>query len=142
MGRKWLGLFAVFCSLCLLAPLSWSIADDALDEDCSQERYVDFQRRQREKEQSEIRRESGAKLAREARIARKKELTEARKTYKRTKVGENPRLEIEWNEQQRAAREIQEANRKRYVQNRDNRERTRCSGPKIPELQEFDLQDY
>lgn len=138
MGRKSLAkLLLIACFV------PWCVADDRLmARDCGNDRYQDFFERKRQQERMEIERDKGAASARETRLARLKAMRDAERGFKRKPVVDNTRLEMEWLEQQKAAREIEEINRKRFVQTRDELKHKQCKGREIPFLLEYDLQDY
>ena len=109
---------------------------------CGDERYEDFMRRLREKEAREAEMMKGAGEVHAQRAAKVAELKAVRKDYKRVKIDQDPRLEKEWLEQQKAMKEQLEVDRRRFVQRRDQAAKTHCYGRPIPEVLEYELQDY
>lgn len=138
MGR-FCGAFLAFIFI-LFSASGWSDDNQALE--CSADRYQDFIQLRKNREKAVEQRQKGATAVREAREARARELEAARKLYRRPEMRDDPKLEAQWLEQQKAARAKHEVNRQQYVQNRDHELKSRCKGVQIPEMLEFDLQDY
>jgi predicted kinase len=129
-------------------PLCW--ADQSIDLNHEQmvkrinERYDDFFRHRQAREDRE-------QMTKESRAERKKienlhveAMEKARQDYVRSRKArpsdEAARLRHEAAEKERAAN--LEMLRRRYVQSRDTAEQYLKKGRKIPELKEFDLEDY
>jgi hypothetical protein len=143
MGR----FCGAFLALTIIIFASNVWCDDDLDAssgamECGQDRYQDFVQVRKNREKMAEERQKGASAVRSDREARVKQLEAARRSFHRTDMQEDPKLEAQWQEEQKAARAKHEVNRQRYVQYRDHELKTRCKGVQIPELLEYDLQDY
>lgn len=107
-------------------------------------RYDDFFRYQREREEKANRANLGAEEAKAQREAHLQRMEAARKAYTRQPKDEarEEALRLQWEEMQKKRVAQMEAARKCEVEKRAAAEQLLQRGRKIPELKEFDLEDY
>jgi hypothetical protein len=105
------------------------------------QRYDDFFRRQREVEEQERRRESAASEATKLRRQREEELRKAAAEYRRSKPVIDPRLEEQWNEQDKQWKSRIELARRCLVEKRNAVKALQRKGRTIPEMKEYDLEN-
>lgn len=135
------------CLQVLFLSLSWSPSGIAFTTNntgpvCGNARYEDFFRIQYEKEKAERERQKYAGEVKEERAREKAKMEEARKAYHREKKPDDSAAERAWLAEQKAEAAKHEALRKLYVQERDRERSAACHAFEIPEMQEYDLQDY
>lgn len=108
------------------------------------ERYDDFFRFQQAKEEREAKIQKGVAEVKELREKHELELRRAAQDYKREKkdYALEDRMRIEWEKTQKERDKRVEMARLCEVQQRRAAEELLKKGRKIPELKEFDLEDY
>ena len=109
---------------------------------CSNERYEDFMRLQYEKDKQVGDRQRYADEIKIIRADNAKRVEEARRGYQRERKADDSRAEAAYQAEQKAAKEQQKLVERRFVMARDELAKARCRGLKIPELKEYDLEDY
>jgi hypothetical protein len=107
------------------------------------ERYDDFFRRQSELDELNAKREREAQEIKKVRSEHEKEVEEARRLYvlSRRKAVEDPRLEQQWEEQQKQAKQEMDQDRRRYVKEKKTVEDIVRRGRHIDENKEYDIED-
>ncbi len=109
---------------------------------CGSERYEDFMQLQYQKDKHETDRQ---RYADEIKVIRKEHLKEveaARKTYKREAKADDTAGEKAHELEVKAMKAELEKIRRQYVEERDHMRRTKCHALQIPELKEYDLENY
>lgn len=108
------------------------------------ERYDDFFRYQEARERHEAELQKGAGEVKAAREQRELEMKRAAAEYKRTKKDyeREERLRLEWEKSQKERARQVELARLCEVEQRRAAEELLKKGRKIPELKEFDLENY
>ncbi len=111
---------------------------------CGNQRYEDFNQRLREAEERDLKREKYALEIKEVRRQHDVDVEKARVEYIKARVRtvEDPRQEKLAGEADKAWREQNEMERRRYVERKAESEKTRCHSLRIPELKEYDLENY
>jgi len=106
------------------------------------QRYDDFFRVQREREEREEQREAARGDIRKAERERQARLEEARQEYIRNRrpKPDTRAAELEWEQQQKEKAKVNEASRHCYVQNRAKGEAILKRGRAIPGMKEFDIE--
>jgi hypothetical protein len=134
---------SVFLVIFLCCPGFLAVAQDAeVGLACGNDRYEDFMRLQYERERADEQRQKAAKEVKVFRAERTRELEQARRTFHRERKADDVQGEKAWLESLRIEKEQKEIARRRYVQRRDELEQSRCRSLKIPELKEYDLENY
>lgn len=110
--------------------------------ECGNERYEDFFKRQHDKEKQEQLRAQSADEIKGVRRERIEKMNEARREYKREKTVEDPNLEREWNEQAKAWKDQNDLARRRFVDRREAQKKSQCRSLNVPEMKEYELEDY
>jgi hypothetical protein len=107
------------------------------------QRYKDFYHRQEEEDAEREQLESGIPVVKQQRLEEKKEEEKALKDFlaKRKREEVDPRLEQMHDMEVQAEKEQMEVWRKRYVQVRDHIQEVERKGLKIPEKQEYGLDE-
>lgn len=108
------------------------------------ERYDDFFRVQKAREEREKRMESSKENLREKRLARERELEIARLEFvkNRRPKPDDSHLQAQFEAQMKARNQKIEAMRQCYVRNKNAAEQILKRGRAIPGLIEYDLEDY
>lgn len=108
------------------------------------ERYDDFFRYHQAREEYEVRREAGVPEVKALKEKQALEIRRAAQEYKREKkdYAKEEALRIEWEKEQKEKVKKIELARLCEVQQRRAAEQLIKKGRKIPELKEFDLEDY
>jgi hypothetical protein len=109
---------------------------------CGNERYEDFFKIQYEKEKADREREKYAGEIKAVRAAAARKMEQARLSYHREKKVDDAAGEKAFEESVKADKARNEANRRLYVMQRDKAESSSCHPLKIPELKEYDLENY
>mgnify|MGYP001197167033 CR=1 FL=1 len=109
---------------------------------CSNERYEDFMRLQFERDRAATDRQRYADEIKVTRAENAKRVEDARRLYKRDAKNDDSRAEAEWLFEQKAFKVAQEEVRRQFVKSRDQFARTRCQGLQVPELKEYELENY
>lgn len=107
-------------------------------------RYDDFFRYHRDMEERLAKLEGGRGERKKAESAYYAKIEEARVAYVKNKKPKNSdeALRVRWEQEEKERKEKFELFRRRHVQARDEIERYRLKGRKIPELKEYDLEGY
>lgn len=135
-------------TLVFLPGLAWANcgADGSINTNIDRinSRYDDFFRHRRDQEERDARSQVGVEEVLAAREAREKRLEEARATYSRVPKDEarEEALRVEWEkgQKQRQLQMAQAANCE--VDRRSAAEEVLKRGRKIPEMKEYELEDY
>ncbi len=109
---------------------------------CSNERYEDFMRLQHERDKLATDRQRYADEIKGIRAESAKREEVARRGYKRERKADDSKAEALYLAEQKAVKEQQKLIERRFVMARDELSKSRCRGLKIPELKEYDLEDY
>lgn len=107
-------------------------------------RYDDFFIQRQAKERLDEQRQKNAANVGSERRAREAAREKARLEYvhNHERVGEDELLRKKWEAAEADRREEQEMSRRRYVKHRDQVDDLRRRGRTVPELKEYDLEDY
>lgn len=109
---------------------------------CSNERYEDFMRLQYERDKATNDRQRYADEIKVTRAENAKRVEDARRLYKRDVKVDDSRAEAAWLLEQKAVKVAHDEVRRQFVKSRDQLARTRCQGLQIPELKEYELENY
>lgn len=147
--RTW-SLTITLLSIHLAPSVAWSATCDTTVSgartkiDYINERYDDFFRYEAAREEHEKKLQQGVPAVKEAREKRELELKRAALDYKREKkdYAKEEALRIEWEKVQKEKAKEVELARLCEVQQRRAAEELLKKGRKIPELKEFDLENY